>query len=111
MIEDDMSLMNIIADEEEPQKRKRRTDDEILADLEKKRLQIREREKQIKARMSAKERNARTRRGGWIVGEIEKILDRKIDDEDARKIIAFLKNQEKRGKFFSKALEKEEDDV
>ena len=110
MIEDDMSLMNIVADEE-PKKRKRRTDEEILADLEKKRLQIREREKQIKARKSEKERNARTRRGGWIVGEIEKLLDRKIDDDDARKIIAFLKNQEKRGKFFSKALEKEEDDV
>lgn len=83
----------------------RKTDNEKLEEIQKKMEQLKEKEKQIKARQSQKERNARTRRFCVLGGEIEKLLDRKLDDADIGKIIAFLTNQEARGKFFSKALE------
>lgn len=89
----------------------RKTSEEQLAEIQKKMAQLKAKEKMIKARHSQKERNARTRRFCVLGGEIEKLLDRKLTDDDVNNIIAFLTNQEQRGKFFSKALEPKEKDT
>ena len=86
----------------------RKTDIEKLEEIQKKMEQLKAKEKQIKARQSQKERDARTHRFCVLGGDIEKLLDRKLTDDDISKIIAFLTNQEQRGKFFSKALEIDE---
>lgn len=84
----------------------RKSDEERLEEIQRKMTMLKEQEKKLKARQSQKERNERTRRFCILGGEIEKILGRKINDDDVRKIIAFLESQEKRGKFFSSAVDR-----
>lgn len=81
--------------------------EERLAELDKKEKQIKERKKALLARERQAERKARTKRLIEIGGAVESVLGRPIEKKDLPKLIAFLKQQEERGNFFSKAMSKE----
>lgn len=86
----------------------RRTSEEQLADIQKKIEQLKAKEKQIKARHSQEERKARTKRLIEVGATVESVLGRSIEKEDLPKLKSFLENQEQRGQFFSKAMERED---
>lgn len=86
----------------------RRTSEEQLADIQKKIEQLKAKEKQIKARHSQEERMARTKRLIEVGATVESVLGRSIEKEDLPKLKSFLENQEQRGQFFSKAMERED---
>lgn len=79
---------------------------EQLEKLEQKQAQIKAKIKQVKAREREKERKARTRRLIQVGGAVESALGYPINEEDLPNLIAFLKGQEQRGMFVSKALNK-----
>ena len=85
---------------------KRKTTSELIAELDMKESQIHERIKALKQRKREEERKARTHRLIEIGAEVESVLGRSIEKEDIPKLIDFLETQERRGNFFSKAMEK-----
>lgn len=62
---------------------------------------------QLKARKSQEERKARTKRLIEIGAAVESVLGRPIEHDELPKLIDFLKTQEQRGHFFSKAMNKD----
>ena len=62
---------------------------------------------QLKARKSQEERKARTKRLIEIGAAVESVLNRPIEHDELPKLIDFLKTQEQRGHFFSKAMNKD----
>ena len=91
--------------------KKNRDYDERIAELQEKQKQLQERQKQLKeqekalkTRKSQQERKERTRHLIEIGGAVYSVLDRSYQDGDTDRLIAFLKGQEQRGKFFSSAM-------
>lgn len=78
----------------------------IYDQLEKKE-QLNQQVKQLKARKSQEERKARTKRLIEIGAAVESVLNRPIEHDELPKLIDFLKTQEQRGHFFSKAMNKD----
>lgn len=68
--------------------------------------QLNQQVKQLKARKSQEERKARTKRLIEIGASVESVLGRPIEHDELPKLIDFLKTQEQRGHFFSKAMNK-----
>ena len=81
-----------------------RTYDERIAELQKKRDQLKEQEKALIKRQNAEERKKRTRRLIELGGIVESVLGRPTVDEDKTRFLNFLKKQENNGKFFTKAM-------
>lgn len=65
-------------------------------------------EKELKKRYDAEERKKRTHRLCQIGGAVESVLGCAIEEEDIPKLIAFLKKQEVNGRYFTKAMAKDE---
>ena len=84
-----------------------RTYDERIAELQKKRDQLKEQEKALIKRQNAEERKKRTRRLIELGGIVESVLGRPTTDQDKVRFMYFLKLQEQRGGFFSKAMNDE----
>lgn len=85
---------------------------EILFDFnqqkfEEEKEQLNQQVKQLKARKSQEERKARTKRLIEIGAAVESVLGRPIEHDELPKLIDFLKTQEQRGHFFSKAMNKD----
>ena len=83
------------------------TIDERIEKLEEKKEQLNQQVKQLKARKSQEERKARTKRLIEIGASVESVLGRPIEHDELPKLIDFLKTQEQRGHFFSKAMNKQ----
>lgn len=83
------------------------TIDERIEKLEEKKEQLNQQVKQLKARKSQEERKARTKRLIEIGAAVESVLNRPIEHDELPKLIDFLKTQEQRGHFFSKAMNKQ----
>ena len=81
-----------------------RTYDERIAELQKKRDQLKEQEKALIKRQNAEERKKRTRRLIELGGIVESVLGRPTVDEDKVRFMNFLKRQETNGNFFTKAM-------
>lgn len=81
-------------------------DHEEQLDREKKE-QLNQQVKQLKARKSQEERKARTKRLIDIGASVESVLGRPIEKEDLPNLIKFLEDQENRGRWFSKAMNKD----
>ena len=64
--------------------------------------------RELKKKLETEERKKRTHRLCVIGGAVESVLGATIEEEDIPKLIAFLNKQELNGKFFSKAMQKEE---
>lgn len=78
--------------------------EERISELQIKQKQLAEQEKILKRRQSQEERKKRTRRLIEMGGIIESVLGRPTTDEDKERLLVFLKNQERNGGFFSKAM-------
>lgn len=72
-----------------------------------KKEQLNQQVKQLKARKSQEERKARTKRLIEIGASVESVLGRPIEKEDLPNLIKFLEDQENRGRWFSKAMNKD----
>ena len=78
-------------------------DEEILA-LEQKIQQAREKIRRTKAQRSQAQRKARTHRLIEIGAIVESVLGRELDDDDKIRLQNFLIYQDKRGGYFSRAM-------
>ena len=81
-----------------------RSYDERIEELRKRREQLMARERDLTKRHNAEERKRRTRRLIEIGGITESVLGRPLTDQDKVRFKYFLKLQEQRGGFFSKAM-------
>ena len=88
--------------------RKRRTFEEEIADIQEQRKKLNEREKKVRAQHSQEERKKRTKHLIEIGGAVYSVLDREYKDGDVDRLIAYLKQQETRGEWFSKAMNRKE---
>ena len=86
-----------------------RSYDERIDELRKKVEQLKAQERDLTKRHNAEERKKRTRRLIELGGIVESVLGRPTTDQDKVRFMYFLKLQEQRGGFFSKAMN--EDDV
>lgn len=84
-----------------------RPTEERIAELDKKIEQIKAQKKAILQREKQAERKARNKRLIEIGGAVESVLGHPIEKEDLPKLINFLKQQEERGHYFSKAMQTE----
>ena len=64
--------------------------------------------RELQKRQKAEENKKRTHRLCVIGGEVESVLGCSIEEEDIPKLIGFLKRQEANGRYFSKAMQKEQ---
>ena len=62
--------------------------------------------RELQKRQKAEESRKRTHR--LIGGAVESVLGYPIEEEDIPKLIGFLKRQEANGRYFSKAMQKEQ---
>ena len=81
-----------------------RSYDERIDELRKKREQLKAQERDLTKRHNAEERKKRTRRLIELGGIVESVLGRPTTDQDKVRLLYFLKLQEQRGGFFSKAM-------
>lgn len=81
----------------------KKVQDELTA----KKKQIQEKKKKIIARQKNEERKQRTKHLIQMGGAIYSVLGGNYQEGDEERLIAFLKGQEQRGRYFSKAMERE----
>lgn len=81
-----------------------KSSEERIAELDKRIEQIKAQKKAIIQREKQAERKARTKRLIEIGGTAESILGRPFQDDDLQKFANFLKQQEARGNYYSKAM-------
>ena len=90
----------------------RKSKQERLAELQEKQKHLKEQERKLKAQLSQEERKKRTRNLIQLGGAICKVLNEDtvegdtITDSDISNLIAFLKNQNARGNYFTKAMQR-----
>ena len=83
---------------------KKKSFDEQIAALTQEEEEIKKKLKEIRAKKKNEERKNRTKHLIQAGGIIYSILDREYIDGDLDRLAAFLKSQEERGKYFSKAM-------
>jgi hypothetical protein len=82
----------------------KKSSEEKIAELDKRIEQIKAQKKAIIQREKQAERKARTKRLIEIGGAAESVLGRPFQNDDLQKFINFLKQQEIRGNYYSKAM-------
>lgn len=82
----------------------RKSYDERLDEIRKKKEQLQARERDIMKRKSEEDRKKRTKRLIELGGIIEHVLGRPTTDEDKTRLLKFLNKQESNGKFFTNAM-------
>ena len=82
----------------------RKTIEEQIQALEEKEKVLKARKQRLQAKEREQERKARTHRLIEVGGAVESVLGRPITKEELPMLIAFLKTQEERGQYFSKAM-------
>ena len=88
---------------------KRKSTKEQLDELVVKQEQMKAKEKALKKKLALEERKARTRRLIGVGAEVESVYGKPITKEMLPLLRKFLLDQESRGNFLTKALEKEAD--
>lgn len=78
--------------------------EEKLAELQEKQKQLKAQEKKIKAQQSQEERKKRTKHLIEMGGAIYSVLGDNYQEGDVERLIVFLKKQDERGRFFTKAM-------
>lgn len=81
------------------------TVEERIEKLKKRQAELKAQEKKLLAQQSQKERKERTKRLIEVGATVEAVLGRPITKDDLPLLFNFLKQQEERGQFFSKAME------
>ena len=85
-------------------------DDEIQKLLDKAN-ELKAQKRQLEQKKKMEERKARTHRLIVIGGAVASVLGRELVDGDELRLMNFLKQQERNGKFFSKAMNKKTPDT
>jgi len=75
-----------------------------ISELQEKQKQLKAQERKLKAQQSAQERKERTHHLIEIGGAVYSVLSDDYREGDADKLIAFLKQQDQRGNYFSNAM-------
>lgn len=81
-----------------------KTKEERLAELQERQRQLKEQEKKIRAQISADERKQRTKHLIETGAAVYAVLGDSFQDGDIERLTAFLKSQDERGGYFSKAM-------
>ena len=81
-----------------------KTYEEKLAELEKKQEQLKDLKRQLKAKHTKDERKKRTHHLIEIGGAVYSVLEREFVEGDVERLISFLKGQDNRGGYFSRAM-------
>jgi len=84
-----------------------RSYEERIAELQKRRNQLKEQEKDLQRRAKADERKKRTRRLIEIGATVESVLGREFTDSDKVRLLGFLQMQERNGKYFTRAMNRD----
>ena len=84
-----------------------RSFDERINELIERQEQLKAQEKALRKRQSEEERKKRTRRLIELGGIVESVLGRPTTDQDKVRLLYFLRLQEQKGSFFSKAMNDE----
>ena len=82
----------------------KRTIEEQIAELQRKQKELKEQEKRLRARKSKEERAKRTKHLIEMGGTIYSVLGREYAEGDIERLAAFLKGQDNRGGYFTKAM-------
>ena len=82
----------------------KRTIEEQIAELQRKQKELKEQEKRLRARKSKEERAKRTKHLIEMGGTIYSVLGREFVEGDIERLAAFLKGQDNRGGYFTKAM-------
>lgn len=82
----------------------KRSIDERIAELKEKQNQLKAQEKKLRAKKSTEERKIRTRHLIEVGGTIYSVLGREFVEGDVERLAAFLKGQDNRGGYFTKAM-------
>ena len=77
---------------------------EKIAELQEKQKQLKAQEQKLKSQLAKDERKKRTRHLIEVGGIVYKTLGRDFVDGDLERLAAFLKGQENRGSYFTKAM-------
>lgn len=78
--------------------------EERISELQEKQKQLKEQEKKLRAQQSQAERKLRTKHLIEMGAAIYSVLGDEYHDGDKEKMIAFLKEQDRRGSYFSTAM-------
>ena len=77
------------------------------AELEKKRMQLKAKQRELNKSIMERNRRDRAHRLIEIGAAVESVYGSEISHDEIKLLIAYLKDQEDRGRFFSKALGKD----
>lgn len=77
---------------------------EKISELQEKQKQLKAQEQKLKAKLAQDERKKRTRHLIEVGAIVYKTLDRDFVDGDLERLAAFLKGQDNRGGYFTKAM-------
>lgn len=77
---------------------------ERIAELQEKQKQLKAQERKLKAQQTQEERKKRTKHLIEIGGAVYSVLGDSYQEGDVEKLIAFLKQQDQRGNYFSSAM-------
>lgn len=84
--------------------REKKSYEERISELQEKKKQLKEQEKKLRAQQSQAERKLRTKHLIEMGAAIYSVLGDEYHDGDKEKMIAFLKEQDRRGSYFSTAM-------
>lgn len=77
---------------------------ERIAELQEKQKQLKAQERKLKAQISQEERKKRTKYLIEIGGAVYSVLGDSYQEGDVEKLVAFLRQQDQRGNYFSSAM-------
>lgn len=97
------SVSKIAVETNTSKKRTRKTTEESLAELEKEEKALQAKKKALKAKLSTEKRKQDTKEK-IILGAIIKSYLGDYQEGDEGRLLAFIKAQDERGSFFSKAM-------
>lgn len=89
---------------------KRKTTSEMIEAKAQKISELEAQKKHLEARKREEDRKARTKRLIEVGAEVESVLGCPIEREDLPKLRRFLQDQEARGRYFSRAMDREDAD-
>lgn len=73
--------------------------------------QLQEQKKRLESRRKEDERKSRAHRLIEVGAAVESVLGRTIEKDDLPNLLTYLRNQENRGKYFSRAMENTKEEV
>lgn len=82
----------------------KKTYEEKMAELDKREEQVKAQKKKLRAQHSKEERKKRTHNLIEVGGAVYSVLGREFVEGDVDRLIAFLKGQDNRGNYFTKAM-------